>query len=451
MDSPVSRQNVDKTIRLPEVIGGGYKQFWNFKGRYRVVKGGRASKKSKTTALNHIWRMMQDFHKHGQTTHTLVIRSNFNLHFNSTYKELKWATDRLGVAHLWKWTKSPLQAEYIPSGGTIIFRGMNDPDGLTSITVDKGFLTYVFIEEAFQLTSEEDFEKLDFSVRGHLPEPLFHQITLIFNPWHEGTWLKSRFFDKVNKETGVNDTQYDARGNIILKEGTILAVTKNFDCNEWLSDEDREMYEHLRLTDPRRFNIVGLGEWGVAEGLVFENWKALTFDVSDKLRQKDNRGKPIYTPLFGMDFGWVDATAIAFVVASKKTREIFIFDEVYGSGMSNMDIVNAIDRKNIRNSQIIADSADQRSINELKKYLPRLKGVKKSKDFKLAIIRGLSDYTIYIHPECINAITEFSTYAWETDRLTGKVIEKLPDGNDHFIDAFLYSISEFGIQRWRWG
>ncbi len=144
---PMMGASGNRKVRLPEVVGGGYKQFWNFKGRYRVVKGGRASKKSKTSALNHIFRMMKDFHEHGHITHTLVIRSNFNLHYNSTYKELKWATHRLGVDHLWKWTKSPLQGEYIPSGGTIIFRGLNDPDGLTSIAVDNGYLTYVWVKK----------------------------------------------------------------------------------------------------------------------------------------------------------------------------------------------------------------------------------------------------------------------------------------------------------------
>lgn len=301
------------------------------------------------------------------------------------------------------------------------------------------------------MTSEEVFDKLDFSIRGELPEPLFHQITLIFNPWHEGTWLKSKFFDVVNPLTHENDEIKDVKGRVVMPAGQILATTKNFDCNEWLSEADQAMYEHVRLTDPRKFSIIGEGNWGVTQGLVFENWKPLDFDVKGKLAEKDNRGKPVYTPLFGMDFGWVDATAVAFVLASKRRKEIFIFDEIYGSGMSNLDIVANIDKKKIKSSQIIADSADQRSINELKKYLPRLRGVKKSKDFKLAIIRGLNDYKIYIHPDCVNAIMEFSTYAWETDKLTGKVIEKLPDGDDHFIDAFLYSISEFGIQRWRWG
>ena len=80
-----------KVIRLPEVVGKGYKTFWNFKGRYRVCKGSRASKKSKTTALNIIKRMMQY-----PEANTLVVRKVFRTLKDSCFTELKWAINRLG-------------------------------------------------------------------------------------------------------------------------------------------------------------------------------------------------------------------------------------------------------------------------------------------------------------------------------------------------------------------
>ena len=86
-----------KVIRLPEVVGKGYATFWNFKGRYRVCKGSRASKKSKTTALNIIKRMMQY-----PEANTLVVRKVFRTLKDSCFTELKWAINRLGVQAYWK-------------------------------------------------------------------------------------------------------------------------------------------------------------------------------------------------------------------------------------------------------------------------------------------------------------------------------------------------------------
>jgi phage terminase large subunit len=97
-------------MHLPDIVGKGYGTFWRFKGRYRVVKGSRASKKSKTTALWYIVNMM----KYPQAN-TLVVRKTFRTLKDSCYKELKWAVKRLKVEHLWDLTLSPLEAVYKPT------------------------------------------------------------------------------------------------------------------------------------------------------------------------------------------------------------------------------------------------------------------------------------------------------------------------------------------------
>lgn len=129
-----------KKIYLPDVIGRGYKTFWNFKGRYRIVKGSRASKKSKTEALDTIYKMMKY-----PLANTLVVRQVYSTLKDSCYTELKWAINRLGVAHLWKCTQSPLEMTYKPTGQKIYFRGLDDPLKLTSITVEHGYLCWVWI------------------------------------------------------------------------------------------------------------------------------------------------------------------------------------------------------------------------------------------------------------------------------------------------------------------
>ena len=164
-------------LNLPDVVGKGYATFWNFKGRYRVVKGGRGSKKSCTAALWYIYMMMKM-----PLANTVVVRRYFNTHRDSTYAQLKWAINRLGVQGAWKCTINPMEITYLPTGQKILFRGFDDPQSITSITVEHGHLCWVWIEEAFQITNEAEFNKLDLSIRGKLPDGYFKQITFTFNP-----------------------------------------------------------------------------------------------------------------------------------------------------------------------------------------------------------------------------------------------------------------------------
>lgn len=235
-----------KKIYLPDVIGRGYKTFWNFKGRYRICKGSRASKKSKTAALWYIYNMMKY-----PLANTLVVRQVYSTLKDSCYTELKWAINRLGVAHLWKCTQSPLEMTYKPTGQKIYFRGMDDPLKLTSITVEHGYLCWVWIEEAYQITNEKDFDTLDESIRGYIPPEtgLFKQITMIFNPWSRSIWIKPRFFD-------------------VPPDPDILAITTNYTCNEWLDAADLRKFERMKEENPERYKTAGLGEWGI-DGLVF--------------------------------------------------------------------------------------------------------------------------------------------------------------------------------------
>ena len=130
-------------IYLPNIIGKGYGKFWYDKGRYRVLKGGKGSKKSATTALNLIYRLMKY-----PDSNLLVVRAVFNTQRDSTFAQLKWAQEKLGVAHLWQNTVSPMEMTYKPTGQRILFRGFDDVLKLASTTVSKGYLCWVWIEEA---------------------------------------------------------------------------------------------------------------------------------------------------------------------------------------------------------------------------------------------------------------------------------------------------------------
>ena len=152
-------------VKLPDVIGKGYKTFWNWKGRYRVCKGSRASKKSKTTALWYITNIIKY-----PGANLLVVRKTYRTIKDSCFTELKWAIHRLGVDAYFDVKESPLEITYKPTGQKIYFRGLDDPLKVTSITVDHGVLCWMWLEEAYEITSEADFNMLDESIRGAIPE-----------------------------------------------------------------------------------------------------------------------------------------------------------------------------------------------------------------------------------------------------------------------------------------
>lgn len=399
-------------IYLPDIIGRGYGKYWRYKGRYRVCKGSRSSKKSATTALYYIYNMMKQ-----PEANLLVVRKTYRTLKDSCFKQLKWAAGRLGVSDLWEFRSAPMEAEYKPTGQRIYFRGLDDPLKITSITVEKGVLCWLWIEEAYEITSETDFDTLDESIRGATPPGLFKQATLTFNPWNERHWLKARFFDKPDEDT--------------------LAMTTDYRCNEWLDEADIKNFERMKRNNPRRYQVAGLGNWGVVEGLVFENWREENFDV-DEIRQQ-----PDVQSAFGLDFGYTrDPSALACLLVSQQQKKIWIFDELYKPGLTNAKIAEEVTEMGYSKEHITADSAEPKSIDELKRLGLRVSPAAKGPDSIRHGIQWLQEYEIIIHPRCTNALTEISMYTWATDRF-GQTLPHPIDDYNHFMDALRYATEKF--------
>ncbi|MBQ5716140.1 MAG: PBSX family phage terminase large subunit, partial [Clostridia bacterium] len=294
--------------RVSEIVGGGYDKFWTDKSRYRVLKGGKGSKKSTTCALNFIVRLMKY-----SGSNLLCVRQVMDTHRSSTFAQLNWAIERLGVSELWKSTVSPMELTYLPTGQKILFRGFDDPLKLASTTVANGHLCWVWVEEAYEIEQESAFDQLDLSVpRGSVPPPLFKQTTVTFNPWSEQHWLKGRFFDKTNDAVTTYSTTYKD--------------------NEFLDATDIAVFDSMRVNNPRRYAVAGLGEWGVSEGLVFENWRSEDFCLDEIERDKEWQ----FRHVFGLDYGYTnDPTAFIAAAVNQVEKRLYIFDEHYERRMLN--------------------------------------------------------------------------------------------------------------------
>ncbi|MCG1060129.1 PBSX family phage terminase large subunit [Staphylococcus epidermidis] len=406
-------------VQLDKIVGGGYNQFFNNKNFYRVVKGSRGSKKSKTTAINFIYRIMEY-----NWANLLVVRRFSNTNKQSTYTDLRWATNRLGVKHLFKFNDSLPEITYKPTGQKILFRGLDDPLKITSITVENGILCWAWFEEAYQIETFDKFSTVVESIRGSVDDPeFFKQITITFNPWSERHWLKPTFFDE---DTKLNNT---------------FSYTTTFRVNEWLDDVDIGRYEDLYRTNPRRARIVCDGDWGVAEGLVFENFEVKEFDWVKKLKDKQ-------VVAHGSDFGFTqDPTTLVSTIVDTQNKELWIYNEHYQRGMLTDEIYQMYIDKGLKNAEIIADSAEKRLITEIKrKGISNIKPSVKGQGSIMQGVQFIQGFKIYVHPSCEHTIEELNTYTFDQDK-DGNWLNKPIDENNHILDALRYSLEKFHFPR----
>lgn len=409
----------DIQIPLSKYLGKGYNRFHHSRNFYRVVKGGRGSKKSKSTALDYIYKMLKY-----PWANLLVVRRFSNTNKQSTYTDLKWAANRMKVSHLFKFNESLPEITVKETGQKILFRGLDDPLKITSITVDVGILSWLWVEEAYQVENQDKFETLVESIRGSIDVPdFFKQITVTFNPWSERHWLKSAFFDEDTRKKDV------------------FADTTTYRDNEWLDKQDTDRYEDLWRTNPRRAAVVANGDWGVAEGLVFENYEVRDFDIMATIKR-------VGETTAGLDFGFThDPTTFPRLAVDLDNKELWIYAEHYEHAMTTDDIYQMIVNADMQNALITADSAEQRLIAELrakgiKRIVPSIKGagsINAGLDF-------MKQFKIYIHPSCIKTIEEFDTYIYKQDK-DGKWLNEPIDANNHIIDAIRYALERYHIQK----
>ena len=379
--------------------------------RYQIIWGGAGSGKSHIVARKILYRLLEEKDvKHN----FLIIRKVDRTIKRSVFTLMKNLISKWGLTSDFSINLSDKTMIYKPTGSQIMFSGLDDVEKLKSI---EG-VTGIWCEEATEL-NQEDYEQLDLRLRGDTGT--YKQIILTLNPISAEHWIKKVFFDSNLP-------------NVFTLKTTYLD-------NVFIDAEYKAVLDAKKITNPRYYKIYALGEWGTAEGLVFER-------VTKRLiRQEEVRGLEC---IQGLDFGYsVDPTAFTQSYIDTKAKKLYIFDGFYEKGLSNSKIASLLKSKLVHKHIITADSAEPKSIASIKaKGVPRIRGAKKGKDSINAGIDFLSDYEIIINAHLVEIEKEFLNYSWAVDR-NGKQLNKPIDDFNHAIDSIRYSAEHIAIRRGR--
>ncbi len=388
--------------------------------RYRVLKGSAGSGKSTNIALDYIKKLSTPKYK---GTNLLVVRKVDESNRDSTFAELQKAAYTIFGAkadRIWKVNQSPLSMECLVTGNQIIFRGMKDDkqrEKVKSITFKTGKLTWIWCEEATELT-EADIDILDDRLRGQLENPnLYYQITFTFNPVSATHFLKAKYFDVVHEDVFTHSSTY-------------------LD-NRFIDDAYHRRMLMRKERDPEGYNIYGLGCWGEVGGLVLTNWEIRS--ISQDLEDWE------YLSI-GQDFGFMHANAI--LTLAYKDGDIYVLDEIYTYEKTSEEIIALAEGKISKKVTMYCDSAEADRIKQFKQAGYRAVPVKKDKGAANTYINNqinwLKQRRIYIHPSCVNLIKELGQWKWKYDDKRSMYLDEPVPFFDDAIAALRY-----GVEPWR--
>lgn len=402
--------------------------FQDYSTRINVFYGGAGSGKSKFIVQKMLYKLLNERRK------CLVVRKVSATIRESIFAEFKALISDLGIYNQCNINKTDMTIE-LPNGSIFIFKGLDDSEKVKSIQgIDD-----IIIEEATELV-ENDFTQLNLRLRSKKKN---QQIHIMFNPVSKVNWVYRVFFEKKYKGALIVKTTY--KDNTFLPKSYIESI------------------ENLKETNFAMWEIYANGKFSSLDKRVFTNWEILEFDIEAiKRGEAENvakklgmnitslinpKGNPFLKnhftkkSYFGLDFGYTnDPSAFVVFLVDEKKKLMWIYDEFYRSGLLNGDIYNLISYKGYSKEKIVADSAEPKSIAELRKLgLRRIKSAEKGKDSIIHGIQYLQGYKIYIHPKCVNTIMEFENYTWQKDKKTGEYINKPIDDYCHIIDALRYA------------
>ena len=376
----------------------------DYSTRFLVFYGGAGSGKSHFIAQRLVYKALKDTRK------ILVLRKVNRTTKASTFQLLLDTLNQFGIINYCVINRTDFSIT-LPNGSQFLCMGLDDPEKIKSITG----LTDAWLEEATEF-SLDDFSQVNLRVRD--PKAENQEIILSLNPVSKANWCYLHFFaenpelDEFRKTVRIVHTTY--KDNPHLPEAYVQALLM------------------MKATNEVYYKIYALGEFGSLDKLIYNNWQKMDFDPDTIKGQL----------LCGLDFGYTnDPTAFTASILVENERRIYIFKEWGGTGYLNDAIADQIKEMGFAKSIICADSAEQKSIDEIKRLgISRIKPCVKGKGSVLQGIQKLQQYELIVHPSCENVIEELENYAWKKDKQTNEYINEPAEGFDHYMDSLRYSL-----------
>lgn len=385
-------------------LNSKYKPLFKNVTRYNVITGGRASGKSYSIAT---YLLLLTFER---TRTILFARYTMTSVAISIFPEFIDKIETFGLEELFEITKNEIINKQ--TGSKIIFKGIKAGSSQQSANLKSvaGIDTLV-IDESEEIIDEDVFDKIDFSVRSNKH---FNKVILLLNPTTKEHWIYTRFF----QQNGVN------AGENVTKDDVTLIHTSYLDIIERLPNSLIKSFSKMKESNPVKYNHIVMGGWlDKAEGVIFNNWEIGEF--SNEL----DFG-------FGMDFGFSsDPTTLTKVAIDNKNKIIYLEELLYKEGLTTTEIYNIISSQVSRN-EIIADNAEPRLIEELKRKGLNIKPCVKGAGSIAEGITLIQDYKLVVSPNSTNIVKELNNYIW-SDKKSGQAV----DMYNHSLDGIRYYVS----------
>lgn len=401
-------------IRFSKLVAPCFYNVWVKIKKYAYThywfSGGRSSTKSSFISLAIVLLLIED-----PEANAIIFRKVQDTIGESVFEQILWAIDKLGLESYFKAKTSPYRIEYLPTGQRILFKGLDDPKKIKSIKLKKGYFKLAWFEELSEFGGMEEVQDTIISIqRGEKGKKFVYFYS--YNP-------PERMNNWVNAEAAID------KPNRLLVKNSYLDVPK-----EWLGDAFFEEAEHIKRVNEMRYRHVYLGEITGTGGTVFPNAEQLA--MSDEMISQFDQIRQ------GVDWGFViDPFVFVKLHYDKTRRSIYIFEEIYGVGITNTRAIEKVEKVALDICPIYADSAEPKSIREFKDAGVYMKPADKgpgSVEYGIKFLQGLDH--IYIDPNrCPNAWKEFSLYELEKDR-QGQWKPDPPDKDNHAIDATRYAL-----------
>ena len=374
--------------------------------RYQIYFGGAGSGKSVFLSTRCVLDALSG-------RNTLIVRNVARTLRNSCWNEVNKAISRLNLSCLFAVSKTDMVITARNNGAQILFCGLDDVEKIKSLTPARGALTDIWIEEATEC-QYGDFKQLDKRLRGLSRHP--KRLTLSFNPILQTHWIYKEFFSIWRD------------GKHFADSPAVSILKTTYKDNRFLTADDVHALENER--DPYFYQVYTLGNWGVTGDVIFTNWRveALPDPVPGETRM-------------GLDFGFAsDPCGFVLVRYERKAHRVWVLEEFREKGMTNLTLAKRL-TPYAAFGPIACDSAEPKSIAELRSLGVRAYPVRKGPDSIRHGIQWLRQQELILSPACAGLREELTRYQWQKDR-DGSALPHPQDRDNHLIDALRYALAE---------